>query len=70
LSFDGSMRSWLKYIGRALQLLTSDHDAPLLSERRIPPRPGLTAGGAGFGSFVSPRPRPNPRPGPALLHQS
>src|SRR5689334_10655185 len=32
-SFVGSMRIWLKYNGRPLQLLTAVHDLPLLSDR-------------------------------------
>src|SRR6188768_2065997 len=81
--FCGSTRSWLKYIGRALQLLMSVNERPLLSERKIPPRAGLSVGtGGGVVTVVSggtpgapPRPPRPPRPaagetGAPLLHQS
>src|SRR5688572_2245552 len=70
------MRIWLKYIGRALQLLTCVHDPPLFVDLKIPPCAGLSAGGVwGWAGCAAPArpppppPPPNPRPGPALLHQ-
>src|SRR5258708_35951203 len=71
LSFVGSTRNWLKYIGRALQLLTSVHVCPLLSDRRTPPVLGSSAGGirGPCGGGTPPRPTGNPPLGPALLHQ-
>src|SRR4051812_17568056 len=83
LSFDGSMRSWLKYSERALQLLTAVQVFPLLPERKIPVGWVPSAGGVRFvptpapaarpppaAPAAPPRPPPKPRPGPALLHQS
>src|SRR5512141_2551369 len=70
LSFDGSMRSWLKYIGRALQLLTSVQLLPLSSERKTPPRAASSAGGVWLAGCSPPRPRAKPLVGPPLLHQS
>src|SRR5207245_7571553 len=75
LSLVASMRSWLKYIGRALQLLTSVHVLPLFSDRRTPPRfasssGGVHPGGGCGGSLPPPRPATNPCDGPPLLHQS
>src|SRR4051812_34037914 len=55
--FIGSTRSWLKYIGRELQLLTMRHDRPRSSERKIPPSDALS------GATV-----PRPAPGAPLLH--
>src|SRR6266849_3646983 len=71
LSFVGSTRNWLKYIGRALQLLTSVHVCPLLSDLRTPPVLGSSAGGirGPCGGGTPPRPTGNPPLGPALLHQ-
>src|SRR6187455_2886433 len=75
LSFDGSTRIWLKYIGRALQLLISVQVLPLSSERSTPPSAGSRAGatrGAWFACPAWPWPPARPKPlfGPALLHQS
>src|SRR6187402_4008638 len=77
LSFDGSTRSWLKYIGRALQLLISAQVLPLSSDRSTPPRDGsragATRGASGWAAWPPcppPPPRPKPLFGPALLHQS
>jgi hypothetical protein len=64
LSFAGSTRSWLKYIGRALQLLTTVHDVPLFPDRKTP----LLAGSGDGGAPTPPAPRP-PAFGPPLLHQ-
>src|SRR5688572_736781 len=57
----------LKYIGRPLQLLTSVHERPLLSERYKPGRARLSAGTR---SVSDGGVAPNPRPRPPLLHQS
>ena len=43
-TFCGSTRSWLKYIGRASQLLTSVNERPLLSERQMPLVAGFSEG--------------------------
>src|SRR5579864_6639348 len=77
LSVDGSTRSWLKYIGLPLELLTCVHDPLLSSERKISPVFESSAGGihpaGGCGAAPAPpppRPATYPRVGPPLLHQS
>src|SRR5262245_50224083 len=69
----GSTRTWLKYIGRGLLLLTLRHVCPASSVRYTPVSPPPTAGwpppprpppaGSSALSGAAPRPRP---PGPSM----
>src|SRR5213075_2662222 len=70
-SFVGSMRIWLKYIGRSLHALICFQVLPPSSERKTPLALGSGAGGTGAAP-APPRPAPPapPRPAPPSHSES